>query len=25
MIMAEINKWTLPRENTEVYKKIEKP
>ena len=25
MIMAEITKWTLPRENTEVYKKIEKP
>jgi len=25
MIMSEINKWTLPRENTEVYKKVEKP
>ena len=25
MIMAEINKWTLPRHNTEVYKKVEKP
>lgn len=24
MIMAEITKWTLPRENTEVYKKVEK-
>ena len=25
LIMAEIRKWTLPRENTEVYKKVEKP
>ena len=25
LITAEINKWTLPRENTEVYKKVEKP
>lgn len=25
LITAEINKWTLPRENTEVYKKFEKP
>ena len=25
MITSEINKWTLPRENTEVYKKVEKP
>jgi len=24
MIMAEINKWTLPRQNTEVYKKVQK-
>lgn len=24
MIMAEINKWSLPRENTEVYKKVQK-
>ena len=25
IIMAEINKWTLPRQNTKVYKKVEKP
>jgi hypothetical protein len=25
MIMTEIEKWTLPRQNTEVYKKVEKP
>ena len=24
MIMAEINKWTLPRQNTDVYKKVQK-
>ena len=24
MILAEINKWTLPRQNTEVYKKVQK-
>ena len=25
LIMSEIEKWTLPRENTEVYKKVQKP
>lgn len=24
LIMVEIEKWTLPRENTEVYKKVQK-
>lgn len=24
LIMAEINKWTLPRQNTDVYKKVQK-
>ena len=24
LIMSEIQKWTLPRENTEVYKKVQK-